>query len=90
CPSSVMPVKPLNFCVIAVTGEYGVARKVTKTNGAATKKGKFNGKELSVKRGMRKGRFPIIICRNFLENLPEKPNSLAAFPETRMTVKTYA
>jgi len=59
-------------------------------NGAATKNGKFNGKELNVKKGIMKGKFPIIMCKNFREYLPEKPRRLKVFPETNITAKIYA
>ena len=50
-------------------------------NGAAIKKGKFNGNEFRVKKGIMKGRFPIIICKNFREYLPVDPKSLkVSFP----------
>jgi len=49
--------------------EYGDAKKVIATNGAATKNGKLSGNSLNVKKGIIKTKLPIIICRNFLEML---------------------
>jgi hypothetical protein len=57
-------------------------------NGAATKKGKFNGREFNVKKGIMKDIFPIITCKNFREDFPEKPKSLDACPDRRMTNRT--
>jgi len=56
-------------------------------NGAATKNGKFKGKEFIVKKGITKGRFPIITCRNFREALPENPKSLDICLDKRIPIK---
>ena len=65
-----------------------MAKKVINMNGAAIKKGKFNGKEFRLKKGIMKDRFPIITCKNLREYLPEEPKSLVTFPETTITTKT--
>jgi hypothetical protein len=67
-----------------LNGEYGVARKVTKINGAATRVGNI----AKVKKGIMNGRLPIIMCKNFRDVFEEMLRNLSNLPETKITAKT--
>lgn len=63
-----------------------MARNVTTTNGAATKKGKLSGNVLKEKNGMIKGRFPIIICKNLRDEFSDMLFSIFAVAKITVTI----